>query len=438
MTFPLLLFFMFMVFWRPQDWLVPVLYGWPILDVVVGITVIAFFIDVQEKRIQIPKSPIPLLLLGLFFATMMSHVAHTYLAAMISTIQQTWKYCFVTFLLVCAINKTERLRAVAIVFVAMACVMAVHALLQDHRGYGFVRAAPIWVWPEDGGDPYSRSYFFGIFEDPNDLAQMLATTIPFAFVIFKRRNLLTMSASLGLSALLVAAILTTHSRGGQLALIAVCGVMVLEILPSRWTAFLLLVVAIGGLALCPYAGPYLDESSHDRVVFWGQANWAFKSSPINILFGVGYGLASDFVEKGRALHNAFVLAYSELGVFGYWFWFNLLLVGILGCLRARVAMRRTRDPEQAYLRRFAGMAVAAMGGFAVSSYFLTRAYVYPLFFLFAILGATTIIAQDMLPEGSPPLIKPSRDVFVYGTIVSLFSIAYVYVSIVLLNKAFYG
>ena len=439
MTFPSLLIFIFLVFWRPQDWLVPQLYGWPLLDVFVALAVVGFLIEQSEKRIRVPRSPVVLLLIGLFVATLMSHIAHTYLAMLISTMKETWKYCFITFLLVCAINSPKRLRAMAWIFVIMACVMSVHALLQAHRGYGFMGYTPIYVVPEDGvGAEFTRSYFFGIFEDPNDLAQMLATTIPWTFVIFRRRNVANLLISLGLSALLVMAIMSTHSRGGEMALATVCGVMILLILPARWTAVLLIMVMIGALALCPFAGPYLDESAHDRVDFWGQANYAFKSSPINMMFGVGYGLITDFIEGDMSPHNAFVMAYSELGVFGYWFWFNLLSLGILGCLRTRVATKRTVNPELAFLRRFAGMAIAAMAGFGVSSYFLTRAYVYPLFFLIAMLCAVPVIAEEMLPEGHAPLIRPRRDVWVYGTLGSLISILYVYFSIVILNKAFYG
>jgi len=193
---------------------------------------------------------------------------------------------------------------------------------------------------------------------------------------------------------------------------------------------------IGGLVLCATQGAsLLDASARDRVAFWGQANRAFKQ---HWMFGIGYGMFTDIIEKARASHNAYVNCYTELGLFGYWFWFNLLTLGVIGCYRTRVAFRRPRNDTQAYLKRLAGLSIASLAGFAASSYFLSRAYVFPFFFLFGLLNAIPVIAQKQLPANYPPLINWRKDVLFTGTISTLFSVAYVYVSIVILNKAYGG
>ena len=194
-------------------------------------------------------------------------------------------------------------------------------------------------------------------------------------------------------------------------------------------------MVLGALVMCPFSAAFLDESAMDRVDFWGQANWVFKK---NLLFGVGYGMFRDYISKARAAHNAFVLCYTELGVFGYVFWYGLLQVGVVGTYRARIALARAETPDQVYLKKFCGLSLAAMGGFAASSYFLSRAFVFPLFFLFAILGALPRLAEEVLPEDHPPLIDKRRDVHIMGTIGALASIIYIYYSIILLNKAFFG
>jgi hypothetical protein len=79
-----------------------------------------------------------------------------------------------------------------------------------------------------------------------------------------------------------------------------------------------------------------------------------------------------------------------------------------------------------------------MAGFAASSYFLTRAYVFPMFILFGLLNVIPVIAQRYLPEDHPPLISWRRDVFFLGTVSSVMSIVYIYVSILLLNRAYGG
>ncbi len=434
MTFFCTLLFMFMVFWRPQEWLVPQLYGWPLLDVVVGVAVLAFLVEVREKRIRIPKGPVPWLLLGLVIASAMSHVPHTYFQGMIDAIADTWKICFFTFLFFCVLDRPKRLRAVARVFVVMTCVMAVHALLQKYRGYGFVGQRPMWVMRPSLEEPIIRTLFFGIFEDPNDLAQILVTAIPLCFVITKKTGPWSLLLSILAASLLVAGFLTTHSRGGMVAMAAVIGVGVLLMLPRRWFLPLLVVGALAALVMLPMLGSSMDISAHDRVVFWGHANQYFKANP---LFGIGYGMFWQVAED-RASHNAFVLCYTELGIFGYWFWFAMLLLGVIGCQRVRQALKRPADEEQAYLGRCAGMAVASMCGFCGSAYFLSRAYVYPLFLLFAFLNALPLIVQRTLPEDHPPLINVKRDLYTYGTIGSVGSVIYIYVSILLLNKAWGG
>jgi len=203
-------------------------------------------------------------------------------------------------------------------------------------------------------------------------------------------------------------------------------------LPTRWMPYVAALALIGGLAACVLWGPsLLDESARYRISYWGQANRAFKQNP---LFGIGYGMMWSITDKARAVHNAYVSCYTEMGLFGYWFWFNLLTLGVIGCYRTRVAFRRPRNEAQKYLRRLAGLSIATMTGFAGSAYFLSRAYVFPFFFLFGILNAIPFIAQRHLPEDHPRLINPRRDIWVTGTIATLMSVVYIYVSILILNR----
>lgn len=436
MTFFLALLFVVLVFWRPQEWLFPWMFGWPILDAIVVFASLTLFIEVDQGQVRIPRRlPQLYLLAGLWFAAMMSHIAHTYWGGMMWTYLPVFKICFFCALLLCVLDRPSRLRWLAIVFVAMACLMAIHALMQQRWGYGFAWQAPvIHIRPGDEF-PRARSLFFGIFEDPNDLAQILATAIPFAFVITKRRTLFSMLLGSVISYFLIQAIIATDSRGGFVALGVVASVTTVLLLPARWLPVSMSLLVLGGLILCPLSAGHMDASAHDRVVFWGQANWIFKE---NMLFGIGFNMFGEFIDKSRAAHNMFVLCYTELGVFGYWFWFSLLQIGVVGCWRTRAALTNPDTEDQAWLRRFAGLSIAALAGFSASGYFLTRTFVHPLFFLFALLGAVPIVAERLLPEDHPPLIEPRRDIFVMCSIGSLGSIVYIYVSIILLNKAFYG
>lgn len=436
MTFFFTTLFMVLVFWRPQEWLVPQMYGYPVLDVVFYMSILSLVMEVDQGKMRFDwNAPILLLLSGLFVAVIMSHAAHTYFGGILDAIPVVGKLCMFTLLLFCVLDKPHRFRIVAILFVVMSCVMAKHALLQAERGFGFAFAPPLWVPQIGGKPPHTRSMFFGIFGDPNDLAQILATSIPLIFMIPKKRSFFWFLIGGMIVWYLFQALLATHSRGGLVAVTASAAVVLILLLPARWLPFAIGVSTLAALSLCTVAGPYMDESAHDRVVFWGLANEMFKQ---NLVFGIGFDMFWQVTGDSRAAHNAFVLCYTELGLFGYWFWFTMILTGILGVWRARMALENVDDPEARWIKRMSGLAIAAVVGYCASSYFLSRSFVYPLFFLFALMAAVPVLTHKYLPTDHPPLIRLKQDVFLLGTAGTVASILYVYFSIVLLNKAFYG
>jgi len=435
MAFIFVQIFVLLVFWRPQEWLVRALYGWPLLDIFVGLALFAVMIDIKENRQRLFKSPLVLLYAGLFLAALMSHIAHTYFEGMIKTFEATWKISLFGILFFLSLDRSSRLRAVARIFVIMTCIMTIHALMQDRLGRGFAGQPPIFSYRPGSDGLVSRSLFFGIFEDPNDLAQILAASVPLAFVFTKKKNLFSILLGAAVVWFLIEGIATTESRGGQVGLLASLVFLSVLLFPDRWMLPIFGILVVAALALCPFSGPFLDSSAHDRVIFWGEANWVFKRNPI---FGVGYNMFEEAINRGNAAHNAFVLCYTELGLFGYWFWFSALVLGFLGCWRTRLRLKDVADAEGKYVYRFAGVILASTGGFLASSYFLTRAYVYPHFFLVGLLNAVPFIAQDYLPLGSPSLLPTRKDLFVTATIASLASIVYIYLSIIFLNKAMFG
>ena len=429
---------MFMVFWRPQEWLVPWMYGMPVLDVVVVIALLSLLVEFNEGRVKMPwNTPQVYLLLGLWFAAPMSHVLHTYFAGMVQAMFPIFKICLFSFLLFLVLDRPHRLRVAAFLFVIMACTMAFHAHLQMDVGFGFARQPPVWVPPIGEAPGYWRTQFFGIFADPNDMAQFLITCVPLSFILLPRRSPLSFLIGCGVSYYLITAMMTTGSRGGKVGLAAVVVSQVLVFLPQKWFPYLLGTGLVVALCLCPFAGFVLDTSAHDRVVFWGMANEQFKR-PINMPFGMGWGMFWSLSIAGRAAHNAFVKCYTELGVFGYWFWFGLIQLGIIGGWRVRMALNKISNPGAKWMFRFTGQTIVAMMGFCASAYFLSRTFVFPLFFLMAMLGVTPLIARRYLPPSYPPFFNIKRDVYIMLTVGTIASITYIYISIILLNKAFYG
>ena len=412
------------------------MYGIPVLSAIVYVSLLSLLMEFSQKQSPLPRTPAVALAIGLWFSTILSHIAHLYFQGVLNTLPETFRPSLFLILMLTTVDRPSRVRWVIIVFVLGAVMMSIHCLMQQRLGYGFGGMEPLVYWDQNRGGLLVRSQFVGIFGDPNDTGQMLAAAIPLVLAIPKQITVFSTMVCAGIMALLLMGVNSTGSRGAQIALYAVVYAMILWKMPVRWMPYLAVAGLIGGLVMCGIMGKgMLDASARERVVFWGNANQLFKHNPI---FGVGYGMFWMAVEGDRAAHNAFVSCYTELGLVGYWCWFSLLQLGIIGCWRTRVAIKRPRTKEQAYMRRVAGMSMAAMIGFATGGYFLSRAWAYPFFFLFALLSAIPLIVQRLLPEDAPPLIRASTDVLGMGTFSTFVSVVYIYISILILNKAYGG
>ncbi len=414
----------------------PALYGWPMLDAVIGLSLLALLLEWDSGQVKLDmKRPQYFLLLGLFIAALMSHLSHFYLQGLLDHWMTAFRICFFAFLLFSTMTNVVRMMWVLRVFVFMACFMAIHGILQQDRGYGFGSLPPVMSWRPGLDIMVPRSQFYGIFNDPNDMGQMMATAMPMSFVIFKRKSIISFAIGCALCYLLWIGLEGTWSRGSQVGVAVSAAIILIQIFPRRWFLRLLVLCVIAGLAGLPFVGSFLEGSALERMDFWGQANWVFKRNPI---FGVGLGMIHEYIEDDRSVHNAFVSCYSELGVFGYYFWFGLVMTALVGLVRTKVALpKKPTGADLKWLQRSTGWGVAALGGFMASSYFLSRAFVFPLFFLLAMYGAVPFLANSLLSEDDECRVAPpTSDLCLrVGIPASLMSIVYVYVSIILLNMA---
>jgi len=436
MTFFFTFVFMVLVFWRPQEWLVPQLYGIPMLNGVVGLAVLALMLEVTSNRIHFPKRlQQPLMLLGLWFACVFSHVPHTYFQGLLDSWEEPAKICFFTFLLFVVMDSPRKLRAVAWLFVFMAVVMTYHGLMQQRLGYGFAYRQPMRLLQLDQ-TIHLRSLFFGIFEDPNEMGQMIIASMPFAFLLFRRNNFLALLIGAGLCAYLYLGFESTGSRGAMIGLAALAAMEIVIRLPVRWMPVMIGAGLVGALIASPFYTRVLDMSARERIVFWGLGNQAFIRNPFNILFGLGYNMFWSVTREGRAAHNAFVNCYVELGLFGYTFWFGMIVLGVLGAWRVRQALDRySDDPEERYVWRFCGHGIAAMVAYCASSYFLSRTFIYPFFFLMALIGVLPVVAQrlKLADDDELEVFTSNHDAYILSTLGACFSVVYIYISIRLMN-----
>ena len=412
----------------------PVLYGWPILDGVVYVSVLALLLEWDSGRVPIDKRcPQYFLFFGLFFAALMSHIANTYVEGLITHWIDAFRICFFGILLFANMTSIVRLRWASRIFVIMALFMTVHAVLQQTRGYGFGGLGPVYTWRPGLPDPVPRSQFYGIFGDPNDLAQMLATAMPLSFLFFRRKAFLGLVIGGACWWWLYQGVDACWSRGSLLGIAASVGtILVMRWGPKRHYAKVLSLGAAAALIIIPFSGAWSEGSALDRVNFWGEANWIFITKPI---FGVGLNMIREYISEGRALHNAFVTCYSELGVFGYFFWFSLIMVAVNGLAATRrELLAKVRTAEEEWLLRFTMWGAAALGSFCVTSFFLSRAFVFPLFFLLSMCGSVPYLVDRDNVDEYPASAMDVRQTVRMGIPISLTSIVYIYFAIILINR----
>jgi hypothetical protein len=233
-----------------------------------------------------------------------------------------------------------------------------------------------------------RVRYRGVLQDPNELALAGGIGLPLAFAVGagRRRRSVVRGVLLASALLLVGACaVLTGSRGGQLVLLAVLGVMFVK-------RFGLVGVALGGVLALPLlllggrSGTEAESSTLERVDCWAEALAIWRAHPV---FGVGLGRFSDY--HYMTAHNSYLLTLAELGPPG------MLLFGSIVYLSAKIPIEVLRRyPRLARGERAEGVRVArpwalallaAFAGLAVGIFFLSFAYHYVLWIYLGLAGA---------------------------------------------------
>src|SRR5207248_2007074 len=97
-----------------------------------------------------------------------------------------------------------------------------------------------------------------------------------------------------------------------------------------------------------------------------------------------------------APHNSYVEAGSELGIPGLLVWVSLIVGGIFapGMLRRRLPKAWLRGtPSQRFVYNATSFFTVSMIGFAVTSFFVSFAWMDPLYFMAALLTGLYVAAQ---------------------------------------------
>jgi O-antigen ligase len=365
-------------------------------------------------------SPQYILMLGFWFTIVMSFLSRFMLRSTFNAFLDFAAVAIFYFLVLTNAFTTRRVRIICTAVVLCAVVMSIQGMFAYHAGY--MAAKLLSVQLSTGFEVVKRVRAFGILSDPNDFAQFLLVALSLLGIYWKRRNLVANLIFPGLPALvLLYGVFLTGSRGGMLGLLVIVLALAaprLGKLPSlvlTGFCFLVLIAAQfgGGRQLSIHEG-----SASERVLTWGTGISFLKSNP---LFGIGFGQFTE--ENYLTAHNSFVLCFSELGMFGYFFWLALLVATLMALHRLIAAPVKT--PEQETLRQYAVTVRTALYCFLTTAWFLSRTYNVTLYVLLALAAAMCYQRRELFAGPGTQPIRWVRWTFA----VEALSIVVIYVTI---------
>jgi hypothetical protein len=276
----------------------------------------------------------------------------------------------------------------------------------------------------DLSSSFKRLRWVGELSDPNDLGQALIMTLPLLLSFWRPkrfiRNLLVIAAP---AFILLYGVLLTQSRGAVVGLVAVIFVIVYHRYGRSYAVIfspivLLALILGGGTGGREFSSS--ESSASGRLEAWSAGIEMLRS---NLLTGVGFGGFLD--HHILTAHNSFVLVFAELGLFGYFFWFGLIVAAAMELwtgYRARIRSGASPDELVFILQSFVGYFACA--------WFLSRSYSNSFFLL---IGITICAGRLAYLQTSP------SDRLAYGlwfrltTIYSLLSILLVYLLLIVNN-----
>ncbi|HEV3447067.1 MAG TPA: O-antigen ligase family protein, partial [Gemmataceae bacterium] len=329
----------------------------------------------QLQGRSLARQPITVCILGLWVAVALSHLSHANPGATWTAAKDFGKVVVYYLLLVSLVNNPSRLRQFLYALVLYTGTMTVLALLQYH---GAIDVEALATLKENGSfnESTGEQVIFlrlrgpGIFNDPNDLCLILLTGMAICLWRAADRNAgIRRLGWIGLIGLFGYALSLTQSRGGFIALAAMCLVLF-------WTRFgWRRALVLGLLVLPPLLFVFgerqtsLSASSgtgQDRIRLWSFALNCLREAP---LFGIGAGQFEE--REGLVAHNSYIHGFAELGFIGGTLFLGAFYCAISGLFRIRDWRLASLAPE---LDRVRPYLIAIVVGYGTGILALTRDY----------------------------------------------------------------
>jgi len=166
----------------------------------------------------------------------------------------------------------------------------------------------------------------GTFGNPNDMAISFDLMLPLAVGLAMAHNRLQRMLYFACSAIFVAGVVVTFSRGGFLGLVAMGGLLLWKISRRNRIAAVMVVALTIGVFVVAMPGGYGDrlvsifeaekDATGSRAARWDLLQRAVSVAASNPIIGVGIGNYHIYSLHEYVAHNSYLEIAAELGVAG--------------------------------------------------------------------------------------------------------------------------
>ncbi|WP_305371483.1 O-antigen ligase family protein [Photobacterium leiognathi] len=286
----------------------------------------------------------------------------------------------------------NQLKRIPLLLILCGLLIAFFTLYNKVHGIGLVEETRVTIGREFGS----------MLGDPNDLSLVLLFPLSFTLVYIFNPSHLIKCLAIAATLMLLAGIMVTESRGGQLGVISVIFMAIL--LHSRNIVIPMIITAVGLIILFAVAGlenrfvssassGTIDESAMGRIHAWTAAVLMAVDNPMT---GVGLGnfynnyffYTLHWDTKNHAVHSSWFEVLSENGFVG------LLLFAILVIKSFKLSYRLLHRLKHSNYQPLAEGLWLGMISFSVSGTFLTQGTTWPFYILLSLLIATDRLSQD--------------------------------------------
>jgi polysaccharide biosynthesis protein PslJ len=373
------------------------------LDLVLGILYLIWIVRIalreQQRRQWLPLSPAVLLFIGLLFVALVAGIAQGVPTKnQLRTFAELVLSAGLFFIVGDLITDRRSLRRVFLALVGFGCLAAVIGLvlylMPDTTATRLLSSLSVVGYPTGStvlryinDDPSRLQRATGTSVDPNSFGGMLAVITALLLPqLISHTPLVPRRAALVMTAIMVAALVVTVSRG-SLAGLAAAVIVIGLVRDRRLLAMGLAVVAvIVGLArVIPWTASYVSHfaaglAGADRAtqMRFGEYKDAFALIRRYPVFGVGFGDVRD-VDLYRGVSSLYLIIAETMGMVGL-----AAFLGLAAACYARIALAwraMSADVLRAVVLGCLAALTAALVSGVVDHYFFTYPHAFALLWL---------------------------------------------------------